>query len=205
MRASSVVWLLVILALPFSLACRAPATSPAQRGTETAFAVRGSLEDTSCGAGLDLVDPLDFQVTLREQAGTIYWQMPGQAPVPGDVDADGEFVFSVRSEAIAWEPDPDQGLIGCALYRTETIEGTLTHGALGDGGTDGDAGVAPNDDAGADAGDAGPARPTAFEATSRIDVSVIPGTDCALLLTAMGGSFPMLPCGAEYRLDGQAR
>jgi hypothetical protein len=41
-----------------------------------------------------------------------------------------------------------------------------------------------------------------LEATNRIEIVPVAGSDCSPLLLVNGGSFPSLPCAARYELAG---
>ncbi|WP_236606706.1 hypothetical protein [Sandaracinus amylolyticus] len=187
---------MVVFALvgtPFVLACRdVDSTSGTSIGS---FEVHGTLDENGCAPGLDTIDPLEFRVDLARDHDTLTWRMQGGGPVFGTIEDDGEFRVRSSSETEAWPEDPVNGIRGCRLTQVETVEGTIrdlppaSDGGVPDAGTQGDGGAG--------------ARPS-FEASHRIEVLPVVGSDCSPLLIVHGGSFPTLPCSALYELEADA-
>jgi hypothetical protein len=180
-----------VLALaPFALACRPPRQSGEDLGT---FLVVGTLETNACAPGLPTLDPVQFRIQLRRDASSLTWRIaPDGPPVMGVLRDDGTFRVRSDTPVRAWPADPANGVVGCTLVQSEIVEGSFSSQPAVDAGP-----PAPGD-AGADAG---PPRPTSFAASHRIEVTLSAGSDCSRLLVANGGSFPSLPCAAEYQLE----
>jgi hypothetical protein len=198
--------LAVGLALPFVFACRPPVASPETRGES--WLVSGALRSNACSPGLDPIDPLLFGAEIRRESGIAYWRLGEQPWVPGSLDPTGRFRFTSRTDVELYPPsrgtDPelDPGTPGCRVSMIETIEGTFEDAPAIDAPA-ADAGVS-NDAASIDGGpsDAGGSSSATFSATSRIELVPQAGFDCSRALLAQGGSFPPLPCAAEYALSG---
>ncbi|MBX7195588.1 MAG: hypothetical protein K1X94_26260 [Sandaracinaceae bacterium] len=195
---------LALLTPPLALlstGCKPPAAPGSAVGT---FALAGTLEENTCGAGFSPTPSITFSAELRRSGPSAYWRMGDSGPrVQGTIDDDGDFHFRQTSQVEGWAADPVNGIPACRFTQTETIDGhvdmdaDLDAGELeADGGSDGDAG----------ASDAGPGATRAMSATNRIEIGVTPGFDCSLALvsTGAGGQFPSLPCHASYVLEGQS-
>lgn len=183
---------LSIAVTPFALACRPGASAPSGDSLGT-FTVQGALRESGCAPGLEPIDPIEFQVELSRTGGSLMWRMPGGRPVPGTIAADGDFHLRTMTQAEAWPADPDMGITGCTIAQVETIDGTLTMPP-----SPGDGGDAAQDDA----LDGGAPMVASLEATNRIEIVPVAGSDCSPLLLVNGGSFPSLPCAAGYELAG---
>jgi hypothetical protein len=200
-RSCGVASLAVAFALPLSVACRAPQVAPPPDAEQ--WAVTGALRSNACAPGLDPIDPLTFGAEIRRDGSLAYWRIGEQPWVPGTLDRDGRFHFTVRSEVEIYPPsrgtDPelDPGTPGCNVTMIETIDGTMSApSALGDAASANDAGATE-----AGAPDGGGAAET-FSASNRIELVPVAGSDCRRALTSAGGPFPTLPCAAEYALAG---
>ena len=184
------------------------------------FVVDGVLVENGCAPGLSPRNPLQFRVALRRDRGTLTWRVPDGAPAFGTVASDGAFRLRTETVVPAWPADPAAMVRGCSLQQVETVEGRLSSetlldgglsdaaivhdadvedaaGASDDGGFEADAAAAPSD---AGRADAGVDRPVSFQASSRIELVPVLGSDCSALLLVQGGSFPTLPCTARYEL-----
>ncbi|MDQ3036558.1 MAG: hypothetical protein M3Y87_29460 [Myxococcota bacterium] len=178
-----------LVALPLVLACRPSAPMPNGDSLGT-FLVHGVLEESGCAPGLEPIDPLEFRVELTRTGRALTWRMPSGQPVSGSVTSDGEFHVRTMSQIQAWPADPETGTPGCTISQVETVDGMLV--------------LPPDVSDGAIQAelDAGAALDVSFEATNRIEIVPVSGSDCSALLQVNGGGFPSLPCGARYQLEG---
>lgn len=207
-RAISVlVPLATLLALPFSLACRAPDTvPPPSTDPGTPYHITGALTANSCAPGFDPVNPIVFTASFRNEGSIAYWRVGEQVWIPGTLGRDGDFHFTLRTDVEVYgptpgtDPDLDPGSPGCVVTMVESIDGRFIEVPAGDAGA-ADAGVsdAAQDP---DAGDAGATTIRVMDATNRIELVPFAGTECSRALLVNGGSFPSLPCSATYTMEG---
>ncbi len=199
-----------LIALPFSLACRAPNTvPPPSTDPGTQYRITGALTANSCAPGFDPVNPLVFTASFRNEGSIAYWRVGEQVWIPGTLGRDGDFHFTLRTDVQLYgptpgtDPDLDPGTPGCVVTMVESIDGRFVELSTGDAGTTeaglSDAGVS---DGGANAGDAGTGTIRVMDATNRIELVPFGGTDCSRALLVNGGSFPSLPCSATYTMEG---
>jgi hypothetical protein len=188
--------------LPLSVACRPTNTPPVDTDPGDAFIVTGALTSNACAPGLDPINPLVFQASLRRDGALGYWRTGEQPWVLGTVGRDGEFHFTLRTDVEVYpprrgtDPDFDPGHAGCVVSMIESIDGRVTELSAADASGE-DAQSTP------DAGDAGSSASMVLEATNRIELVPASGSDCSLALLSAGGAFPSLPCAAEYELEGE--
>lgn len=154
------------------------------------YAVTATLAESSCGDGHPAPPSFSFYVELREEPASSsgYWKLADGPLIGGSLD-DGAFRFEQRAEVVAVPQDPDTGVVGCVLARTEVVEGELPEGAL-DGGQ-------------ADGGDADAGVQADLHGETTVTVTPVAGGDCSPLLLPLGGAFPTLPCALRYRLQGE--
>jgi hypothetical protein len=173
------------------------------------YAVRGVLVENTCGAsGLAAVNPLEFNVELRDDGGLGYWVPTKSAGNTGKLSADGTFRFSVSqtqvlsqsNSAKQLEPsdfvasptaDFDLQKTTCAVSIVETIEGSLLRrqdsaGRIVTSTSASSSGAALSD----------------LMAEDTIQVTPSAGSDCNSQLSALGGNYLALPCQASYQLSG---
>lgn len=211
-RAISVlVPLAMLLALPFSLACRAPSTvPPPSTDPGTTYSITGALTENSCAPGFDPANPLVFTASFRNEGSIAYWRVGEQVWIPGTLGRDGDFHFTLRTDVEVYgptpgtDPDLDPGAPGCVVTMVESIDGRFVEVATADAGGSGvrDAGVSDADQSDVGAGDAGPRTIRVMDATHRIELVPFAGTECSRALLVNGGSFPTLPCSATYAMQG---
>jgi hypothetical protein len=187
-----------IAAMPLALACRPGAGGGGPSGDSLGtFLVHGALQESGCAPGLEPIDPIEFRVELSRTGGSLLWRMPGGQPVSGTIATDGDFHLRTMTQVEAWPADPDTGIPGCTIAQVETVDGTLTMApSIADGGD------AAQDELDAGASDGGATMTASLEATNRIEIVPVAGSDCSALLLVNGGSFPSLPCAARYELAG---
>jgi hypothetical protein len=177
------------------------------------YAIDGALVENTCGMmALPTVNPLNFQVEVRQSGRVGYWQLEKRPAQAGSLEDDGSFLFrseqttlvgrstSARNDLeptdfTSLAPDFDLQTKNCLMTVRETIEGKLTHSLLGnpfDAGAD------------VDAGDRERSR-NAKDLTGydKIEVSATSESDCSASLAALGGPFLALPCSARYDLEGK--
>lgn len=179
-------WVLVVSSplVALLLACAPQRQSGTSLGS---FLVEGALQDNECRPGFEPIDPLSFSVQLRRDGTTLIWRIGDGPPAGGPLREDGTFRLVARTTVEAWPADPANGIVGCSIQRIETITGALVMESTADGGLPGDAGAA---------------RAASFGADHEIEIAP-GGGDCSALLLVNGGTFPMLPCAALYRLEGE--
>lgn len=177
------------------------------------YAIDGALIENTCGmTALQTVDPLRFEVEVRQSGPVGFWQIEKRPAQAGSLDEQGKFRFRVEQTSLVGQrrtarndlepsdfasltPDFDLETKTCLMTMRETIEGTLARSLLGnpfDAGPDSDAG-SPADTA-----------TSKYDLTGEnsIEVSATPDSDCSDSLAALGGPFQALPCGARYSLRG---
>lgn len=207
---------LVVPSVFIALACTV-GCEPTYPGTALGtYEVVESLTENTCGSGLAAPSAVHLEVELRADGALGYWRLPGQAVITGSYrDSDGAFEFRTARAVVAWDANPDTGVLGCTVEQREVIRGAAVSTSTADASVDGSTGDAAADAASADAGaldgDAGnPADAGASEAPELLvgehTVEIIPahGSDCGALLAASGGTFDALPCRARYTLRGVA-
>lgn len=175
----------LLFALP---ACRPPGDAALPGEEVGTYSVQASLTTNECGEGHPAPEALAFLVDLRHLGGTSrgYWQLPDGPQIDGTLEREASFRFQTTTQAVAIESNPALEIPGCAIERSEIVEGLLEEATL----------------EGADAGVV--ADPEAYLAgTTRVRVTALPGGDCTPLLSIFGGPFPELPCRIEYELAGQ--
>jgi hypothetical protein len=171
------------------------------------YAVRGVLVENSCGTtALPTPSPLEYNVEIREDHGVGYW-VPAKSPQnAGSLTARGEFNFSATQSAVlsmtqagqqlqpndfqTLQPDFDLQKKTCAVTSMRRISGSLQRRNAADGGGVAEIGSA---DAGEDDDLVG---------TDIVQISPSAGSDCNSSLSALGGTYLALPCGARYLLTG---
>lgn len=173
------------------------------------YAIHGALIENTCGQmALPAVDPLRFEVEIRQNDQVGYWQIEKQPQQAGEIEEDGAFHFtgeqtslvsSMRSARNDLEPGDFAGLTPdfdlktttCAMKVRHTIEGSLARRFVSvDGGepqVDEGAAKSKHDLSGDDT----------------IEVSATAESDCSASLVAFGGPFANLPCFAHYALSGE--
>lgn len=172
------------------------------------YAVRGVLVENTCGqTGLPTVNPLEFSLELREDQGVGYWIPTKNNRNSGIVNADGSFTFTTSQTQVLGQSSATQNLqpsdfaanspdsnfdlrqTTCAVTVTERITGNLARWISLTGST-----------AAGGAGSAG----VDMDLTGRDEIAVAPsaGSSCNAALTAFGGAYSALPCGASYVLRG---
>ena len=177
----------VLLLLP---ACRAPALTGESVGQ---YEVTGTLMENTCGEGYPAPDTFRFFVEIRHEADLVgYWKLADAPLVSGTVEREGEFRFVERSELVAIPNDPMAGVAGCSLQREETVAGTLLGATVASSEADVPDGGAPESLPGEQR----------FEGSTTVVVTPASG-DCAPLLAAAGGPFPVLPCAIRVNLAGE--
>lgn len=167
-----------------------------------AYAVTGTLLENTCGEGLPAVDPMTFEVELREDEGLGYWLVAPPARL-GHLSASGEFSFEVersytvtggRPPEITIETDPELALdpervereqmpTDCTLVVSELVEGAVARDPA--------------------ASDTDPSEP-ALVGRNEIAVRATAASRCAALLVAAGGPWEALPCHVLYDLEGES-
>jgi hypothetical protein len=173
------------------------------------YAISGALVENTCGQmALPAVDPLRFEVEIRQNDQVGYWQVEKQPQQAGELEDGGAFHFtgeqtslvsSMRGarndlepgDFVSIMPDFDLKTTNCAMKVRETIEGSLARRFVTlDGGE-------PQID------DATPKPKHDLTGDNTIDVSATPESDCSASLAAFGGPFANLPCFAHYTLSGE--
>jgi hypothetical protein len=196
------------LALLAAVGCQPPGSKSAGELVGV-YAIDGALIENTCGQmALPAVDPLRFEVEIRQNDQVGYWQVEKQPQQAGEIEDDGAFRFtgeqtslvsSMRSarndlepgEFVSLAPDFDLKTTTCAMKVRETIEGSLARRFVTvDGGE-------PQVDEGA--------KSAKHDLTgdNTIEVSATPESDCSASLAAFGGPFANLPCLAHYKLSGE--
>jgi hypothetical protein len=200
--------LFAVIALFAAVGC-VPAKPDAAGDLVGVYAINGALVQNTCGhAALPAVDPLKFEVEIRQNDRVGYWQSDKQPQRSGELEEDGSFLFtgeqsslvsSMRTprndlepgDFVSLTPDFDLKVTNCAMRVKETIEGTLARRVvLVDGGE-------PQID------DANPGAKHDLTGDNTIEVSATPESDCTASLAAYGGPFSNLPCMAHYVLSGE--
>lgn len=166
------------------------------------YRVVGTLEENSCGStGLQAVDPLLFNVEIRDDDGIGVWAI-GQKPfILGTIKSNGDFLFRLEDRFTVRppqpEPDPEPNPESffdpetyrepaeCYLSQVEVIRGTVAS-----------EGRASSLDGGADA-------IVDLFGSDTIDVQPILNADCSDVLASVGGPFETLPCRTVYTLEGE--
>ena len=169
------------------------------------YEVNATLLETQCGEGHAAPATIRFFVELRDSEGPLgYWKLP-DAPIMDGILESGAFRFDDSSNVVAVASQPELGVVGCMVERTETVTGAFGTGSpeITDAGDD-----AGNADAGAgDASlpvDGGSGDPQdSFTGTTTVRISPVAGGDCSPLLLPYGGAFPALPCEIHYSLHGE--
>jgi hypothetical protein len=173
------------------------------------YAINGALVQNTCGqSALPAVDPLKFEVEIRQNDRVGYWQTDKQPQRAGELDEDGTFLFtgeqtslvsSMRTPRndleptnfVSLTPDFDLKTTNCAMRVKETIEGSLARRViLVDGGD-------------LQIDDSNPGAKHDLTGDNTIEVSATPESDCSASLAAYGGPFSNLPCMAHYVLSGE--
>jgi hypothetical protein len=195
-----------VLAL-FAAGC-VPAKPDAAGDMVGVYAINGTLVQNTCGQALPAVDPLKFEVEIRQSDRVGYWQSEKQPQRSGELEEDGSFLFtgeqtslvsSMRTprndlepgDFVSLTPDFDLKTTNCAMRVKETIEGTLARRVVLDEGGE------PQID------DANPGAKHDLIGDNTIEVSATPESDCSASLAAYGGPFSNLPCMAHYVLSGE--
>lgn len=205
LRVSSLIGGLALLA---AVGCQPPAPN-AVGELVGVYAINGALIENSCGhMALPAVDPLKFEVEIRQNDQVGYWQVEKKPQQAGELEDDNSFRFSGENTSlvssmrgarndlepgdfISLTPDFDLKTTTCAMNIKETIEGTLARRFVTvDGGEPEveNAGAKPKHDLSGD---------------NTITVSATPESDCSASLAAFGGPFSNLPCVAHYKLSGE--
>ncbi len=187
---------LSILGLLANAACT-PANQNVPGTSAGTFTVTETLTSNACTGGFDPDATLTYTTDIRAEGEIAYWHR-GDVPYASGTYENGHFHFVVQADVAAYGDDAG---VSCSLRQTETIDGTLALTSAIDGGVDawaqtGDSSFADGAflDVGPDAG----LHSTGFVGTDTIQISVTPGSNCALLFAQNGGSFPALPCTAVY-------
>jgi hypothetical protein len=197
-----------ILALFAAVSCM-PSNPDASGDMVGVYAINGALVQNTCGqAALPAVDPLKFEVEIRQNDRVGYWQTDKQPQRAGELDDDGTFLFtgeqtslvsSMRTARndlepanfVSLTPDFDLKTTNCAMRVKETIEGSLARRIVSvDGGE-------PQVD------DADPGAKHDLKGDNTIEISATPESDCSASLATYGGPFSNLPCMAHYVLSGE--
>ena len=207
MHLSRTVLLVGVFALFAAASCK-PSEPDSTGDLVGVYAINGALVTNTCGQmALPAVNPLKFEVEIRQDDRVGYWQTDKQPQRSGELDDDGTFVFigeqtslvsSMRTarndlepgEFVSLAPDFDLKTTNCAMRVKETIEGNVVRRViLVDGGE-------PQID------DSNPASKHDLTGDNTIEVSPTPDSDCSKSLAAYGGPFSNLPCMAHYVLSG---
>ena len=171
------------------------------------YAIRGVLTENTCGlSGLPTVNPLEFNVELREDEGLGYWVQAKSASNSGRLATDGTFRFSVSqtqllssttsakqlepSDFRAPDTEFDLQKTTCAVSIVETIEGSLMRRQ------DAEGRIVTSTSASSSGAVAD------LVADDTIQVTPSAGSDCNSQLAALGGKYLALPCQASYELHG---
>jgi len=194
--AAQKVVLLAVLIL--ALAGCEPRDNPGE--TIGVFQVTGSLDENGCGAAVPALDPINFEVEVRDDYGRGIW-VRGDGPIQTGVqlpDGAYRFRYGATVPVIAAQP----GYRGCSLQQVELIEvhvapiAPLAPDADDDGGSS-----AVNDgDAGTDGGT--PERAMELSGLSEIQYTPTSTSDCSPLPVVNGGPWAALPCTLRYTLFG---
>jgi hypothetical protein len=194
------------LALLAAVGCQPPASNAVGEMVGI-YAINGALIQNTCGMALPAVDPLKFEVEIRQIDQVGYWQTEKKPQQAGALEDDNSFRFSGESTSLVSSmrgarndlepgdfinltPDFDLKTTTCAMKVKETIEGTLARRFVSlDGGEPqlDDDGAKPKHDLTGD---------------NTIEVSATQESDCSASLAAYGGPFSNLPCVAHYKLSG---
>lgn len=197
----------VVLASLAAVSC-VPSKPEASGDMVGVYAINGALVSNTCGqSALPAVDPLKFEVEIRQNDRVGYWQTDKQPQRSGELDEDGSFLFigeqtslvsSMRGgrdlepgDFVSLTPDFDLKTTNCSMRVKETIEGSVARRIVAvDGGE-------PEID------DANPDSKHDLTGDNTIEVSPTPDSDCSKSLAAYGGPFANLPCMAHYVLSGE--
>src|SRR5687768_12661779 len=121
-----------------------------------AFHVVGALEENECGTtAVPAMDPITFEVELRQDRGRGFWRRTDAPVVSGTYDEEGGFEFRTTRQVPVIAPEPETGVRGCALEQREEVSGTVTFaivseedaGTATDAATDADAATDTDSDA----------------------------------------------------------
>lgn len=195
------------LALLAAVGCQPP-TADSAGDLVGIYAINGALIQNTCGQmALPAVDPLKFEVEIRQNDQVGYWQVDKQPQQAGELEEDNSFRFSGETTSLVSSmrtarndlepgdfinpsPDFDLKTTSCSMKIKETIEGTLARRFVTlDGGT-------PELEAG------GTKPKHDLTGDNTIEVSATEESDCSASLMTFGGPFANLPCMAHYALSG---
>jgi hypothetical protein len=137
------------------------------------YAVNGTIQNNTCGLGLQAPSPWNFNVELSEQVSTLYWNtMDGSPLLSGQVAAGAVSMDNTTSGAVDSAPDGAPG--PCTMARYDQLALTLSGGAT----------------------------PQTFTGTLTYTFSVVAGSDCSDQMSSAGGTYDALPCTVSYNLAG---
>jgi hypothetical protein len=137
------------------------------------FKVTSALSADTCGGTAATSDPGNFDVTISNDDGVVYW-----FPSTGGTSSSGQ-ISSARTveirEAVADDVDEVEGGSGaCTLQRNDVLSFTLAAGTA----------------------------PATFSGSYSFTVVPADGANCADQLTTAGGGYGALPCTITYSLSG---
>jgi hypothetical protein len=172
------------------------------------YAVQGALIENTCGQmALPAVDPLKFEVEIRQNDRVGYWQVAKKPQQSGEMEDDNTFHFSAVTTSLVSSmrtarndlepgdfinltPDFDLKTTSCSMRIEETIAGSLARRFV----------TADDGEPQLEAGDTKPKHDLSGDNT--IEVAPTADSDCSASLATHGGPFANLPCTAHYALSG---
>ncbi len=138
------------------------------------YSVTSGLVTDTCGGTVVQASPGDFDVTLSNDQGVVYWfPNNGASSQSGSLSASRSVSIS---DVLADDVDETEaGMSGaCTLDRTDTLTFTLAAGAA----------------------------PASFTGAYTFTLTPAVGANCADQLTSHGGGYGALPCTVSYSLKG---
>ena len=140
------------------------------------FSVKSHLMTNTCGGTAANLDPGDFDVTISNDHGIIYWfPQTGASSAQGGLGGNGTVTIN---ETVSDNVDGVNGKAGpCTMDRTDALTFTFARGPL----------------------------PASFTGTYGFTVAAASGANCTDQLTTNGGGYGALPCTLTYSLAGERR
>jgi hypothetical protein len=182
--------LLVLTA--FALLCSCEGGASVGLGRFRVTATRGA---NTCGVQSMSLDAVaSFDVELKVGNGTLRWTPARGESTSGSWSASlRAFRVLLQTDSVIWPADRRRQLTGCAIRRTDVVEGSVTFNDA-DAAVSGDAAVA------VDGGNAPVAQ--SFTATETIVFGPTPDSDCRALVGSGDGQYNTMPCQVTYTLSG---
>lgn len=86
------------------------------------WAVTATMDETTCGPSIGQQERT-FEAAIRKDGEVGWWIGPGQVPIEGRIDDEGNFTFRTNEQILVREGDTATGIAPCVMDQVDIAEG----------------------------------------------------------------------------------